>query len=176
MRASVWSEGQEAGNLEWEPDAYGVQVSLDCVLPSDPRILLRCYGRTDGEPLLIGLPEPQNGRLRLKRHLSRETLKAAGCLHAPPREFYLSDGTAPPARKAGMEKTVPAPETSVEQRVQTGDEVLDILLRTDGVQVEQTADGFILCCQFVRDTSFALAPVFALCEVNDGIATLHWRK
>lgn len=176
MRATVWSGEQEAGFLEWTPDAYGVQISLDCALPAEPQKLVRCYGQTEGEPLLIGLPEPVNGRLRLSRHLSRETLKGAGCLYAPPMKFYLSDGTVHPLRASEPEQAADEPEVPVPQRFRTGDEVLDVLLQADGVQVEQTAAGVVLRCPFACDAPFALAPVFTLCEVEDGSAVLQWPK
>jgi len=117
MRAEVLFDGAPVGELLWEPDAFGVQISLDCAIPCNPLILLRCYGQTSGKPFLIGLPEPQRGRLRLSRHLSRETLKQAGCLETPPTVFYLSDGsTPPPKKKLIMETSAEKPETKKEEK------------------------------------------------------------
>lgn len=96
MRQDVQYMGQPIGTILWETDGYGVQVSLDCAIPGDPLLLLRCYGQTQTTPFLIGLPEPLHGRLQLKRRLSRETLKEAGCLETPPTAFYLSENGAPP--------------------------------------------------------------------------------
>ena len=69
MQAEVRFRGSAVGRLEWLPDAYGVRIDLDCAIPCD--LLLRCYAAADGaRPLLVGLPEPVGGRLRLTRNLS----------------------------------------------------------------------------------------------------------
>lgn len=180
MQAEVYFAGQPAGTILWVPDAYGVQIELDCAMPDDGEKLLRCYGETDGRPLLIGLPEPVHGRLRLKRHLSRETLKAAGCDHAPPLRFYLSDSPQPPAAQPEAQPAPPrAPEnTPVQEQpaVRTGDEVLDRLLDSGTVQGEDEGASVMLRCAFAPDQPFALAPAFVLCTVENGHAALRWTK
>ena len=80
MQTEVYFAGGSVGKLDWEADARGVQVDLDCTLCGEGE-LLRCYGEwASGAVLRIGLPAPEDGRLRLRRRLSRETLKtrAAG--------------------------------------------------------------------------------------------------
>ncbi len=180
MQAEVYFAGQPAGTILWVPDAYGVQIELDCAMPDDREKLLRCYGETDGTPLLIGLPEPVHGRLRLKRHLSRETLKAAGCDHALPLRFYLSDSPQPPAAQPEAQPAPPrAPEnTPVQEQpaVRTGDEVLDRLLDSGTVQGEDEGASVLLRCAFAPDQPFALAPAFVLCTVENGHAALRWTK
>lgn len=188
MRAEVTYAGERAGWLSWEPDAYGVQVEVDCVLPPDAP-LLRCYGETGGAPLLVGLPAPENGRLQLQRHLSREMLKAAGCADGPPTVFYLAERPRPPdvpERMDGAEKAAkseppgeqptpdapPAPELSL----RTGDSVLDALLDSGEVCAECVQQGIRLHCAFAPDRPFALAPAFVLCRVEADEAVLDWTK
>ena len=176
MQAEVYFAGQPAGTSLWVPDAYGVQIELDCAMLDDGEKLLRCYGETDGTPLLIGLPEPVHGRLRLKRHLSRETLKAAGCDHAPPLRFYLSDSTQPPAAQPEEQPVLESAQAQEEPHVRTGDEVLDRLLDSGTVQGEDEGASVLLRCAFAPDQPFALAPAFVLCTVENGHAALRWTK
>ena len=176
MQAEVYFAGQPAGTILWVPDAYGVQTELDCAMPDDGEKLLRCYGKTDGAPLLIGLPEPVHGRLRLKRHLSRETLKAAGCDHAPPLRFYLSDSPQPPAAQPEEQPVLENAQAQEEPHVRTGDEVLDRLLDSGAVQGEDEGASVLLRCAFAPDQPFALAPAFVLCTVENGHAALRWTK
>lgn len=180
MRAAVMFDEREVGKIDWEPDAYGVQVTVDCAQPCDPLTLLRCYGLTAGEPLLIGLPEPKAGRLILTRHLSREMLKTAGCVELPPSGFYLSDGCSPiavpqPAAESKQEKSLPEAETTPEH-VRTGDAILDSLINQATVQTAQNGSEIILRCAFVSDQPFALAPVFVLAKVTDGQAVVQIKK
>ncbi len=186
MVAEVIFGHEKAGDIVWEADAYGVRITLDCTIPCDPLILLRCYGTTPNGPFLIGLPEPRHGRLKLTRRLSRETLKEAGCLDAPPSTFYLSDGSTPPPEPkpvtAGSEAvdeavetvTEPKPLTQKEKPVRTGDELLDMLLGSGMVQAKEDGNTVEISCTFTATEPFVLAPVFALCTVRDGKAILRW--
>lgn len=168
MVAEVWYEERVVGEIRWTPDAYGVQITLTCAIPCDPLVLLRCYGETDGKDLLIGLPEPQDGKLQLRRHLSKETLKAAGCLEEPPVEFYLSER----AGRVHKEKQSKSPAV----KLQTGDVILDALIDSGTVEARQEGDVLCLYCPFVPDAAFALAPAFVLCSVEKGKAVLRWTK
>lgn len=176
MQAEVYFAGQPVGTILWLPDAYGVQAELDCACPADAPALLRCYGETGGAPLLIGLPEPVDGRLRLARRLSRETLRAAGCIQAPPQRFYLSDS---PQRDRPADEPPqadePMPDTT-QNAVRTGDTVLDSLLDSGAVQAEPDGEAVVLRCVFASDQPFALAPAFVLCTVENGWAVLRWTK
>ncbi|MGI6181108.1 MAG: hypothetical protein ACOYIE_03420 [Agathobaculum sp.] len=175
MQAEIWYENRSTGTLEWEYDPYGVRITLDCAKPGKEETLLRCYGKTDGFPLLIGLPEPKGERLRLSRHLSRETLKAAGCLHRMPDFFYLSENGAMPAQKENraadaLENKSPAAAYT------TGDAVLDRLLSEEEISCRQQDACLELRCTFRPDKPFALAPIFALCSVQKEDAVLRWEK
>ena len=180
MKADVQYRGKPVGTLEWTEDAYGAAVTLDCAMPSDPLTLLRCYGRTgNGGNLLIGLPEPQGGRLRLKRRLTRETLKAAGCDHTVPQDFYLAlqpeEGTTEDRQEPPKEKPM-EPVTSAEPAAQTGEPLLDALIREGMVECERHGNDMLLSCPFLDDQPFALAPLFVLCSVESGRALLRWNS
>ncbi len=182
MVAEVIFGREKVGDIVWETDAYGVRITLDCTIPCDPLILLRCYGTTPNGPFLIGLPEPRHGRLKLTRKLSRETLKEAGCLETPPSAFYLSDSSTPPPEpkpvisryKVEENITGSQPRTQKEKPVHTGDELLDTLLESGMIQVQEDNGIVELSCAFTATEPFALAPVFALCTVRDAKAVLRW--
>lgn len=179
MRAEVTYAGNPAGWLLWEPDTYGVQVELDCDMPSGAP-LLRCYGETGHTPLLVGLPAPENGRLRLRRHLSRETLKDAGCADGPPAAFYLAErpnqpDIQMPQEQPTLQNAQPAPAPK-QLQLRTGDSVLDALLDRGEVYAERMKKGIRLRCSFSSDRPFALAPAFVLCRVEGDEAVLDWTK
>ena len=74
----------------------------------------------------------------------------------------------------------PAPSETAAQAadaaIQTGDAVLDTLLREGTVHAEQYAEGVRLRCPFASDRPFALAPAFVLCRVEGEEAILDWTK
>lgn len=181
MRAAVNYAGEQAGWLLWEPDAYGVQIEVDCEMPPDAP-LLRCYGETGGAPLLVGLPAPENGRLRLRRHLSKETLKAAGCMDGPPTAFYLAehplqkDDAVPHAKQPPQDAELSQAPDDARPPLRTGDAVLDALLDGGEVRAERRQEGLRLHCPFASDRPFALAPAFVLCRVEGDKAMLDWTK
>lgn len=173
------------GWLDWEPDGFGVRVAVDCEKPTGAPLLLRCYGDTGGQALLVGLLAPEDGRLRLRRRLTRETLKAAGCTDGPPKAFYLAERPMEagrlyePSLRAEPEKKEPLPQaadTSDARPLQTGDAVLDALLSDGAVRAERQGTGVRLRCTFAPDRPFALAPAFVLCRVEGGEAVLDWTK
>ena len=184
MQAEVYYAGEPVGTLEWTPDAYGVQVHLDCACPDSSGALLRCFAAGGAQTLRVGLPEPVDGRLRLTRHLSRETLRAAGYVQAVPTRFYLAVRPEeaklepPAAERASVPPAagpaVPADDPSPAPR--TGDAVLDALLDSGAVQAASDGDTLVLRCACAPDRPFALAPAFVLCTVENGLATLRWTK
>ncbi len=182
MRATVDYAGKTVGWLLWTPDAYGVQVEIDCDVPPGAP-LLRCYGEMSGAPLRIGLPAPENGRLRLQRHLSKETLKAAGCVDGPPTIFYLAEHPRQPDKPRSdtevlrkQPQSTPSSPASKPRLPRTGDAVLDALLEDGGVRAERIPEGVRLRCPFASDRPFALAPAFVLCRVEGDEAILDWTK
>ena len=163
MRADVFYNDTPIGSIDWTPDAHGVQVNLDCAVCGDE--ILRCYAVVCGTVLRVGLPAPEHGRLRLRRHLSRETLREAGC-EGEPERFYLA-----PAPEPLPQSNAPPAPTPV-----TGDAVLDALLSAGEVEIEQTENGLRLQCPFDPKKPFALAPAFVLCRVTGDTAVLEWKK
>ena len=163
MRADVFHNDTPIGTIEWETDSRGVQVVLDCALCGEGA-LLRCYAVCGGQTLRVGLPEPEGGRLRLRRRLSREMLREAGC-ETPPERFYLAL-TPETAQPVGASA---AP-------IGTGDAVLDALLSNENVQIQPTETGLRLQCPFDPQKPFALAPAFVLCRVEGKNAVLEWKK
>lgn len=182
MKAEVRYLGEPVGSLDWTNDAYGALVALDCALTGDPLALLRCYGQTaDGGALLIGLPEPRQGRLRLERRLSRETLKAAGCEHTMPQEFYLAlqpedRAPAPPQKQEDPPEPLQAAQQPEHALETTGEPLLDALIRQGEVQCEMQEGDAVVSCPFAHDQPFALAPAFVLCSVEAGRAALRWSR
>ena len=165
MQAEVYYAGEPVGTLEWTPDAYGVQVHLDCACPDSSGALLRCFAAGGAQTLRVGLPEPVDGRLRLTRHLSRETLRAAGYVQAVPTRFYLAvrpEGEKPKPPTGEQVPVPPAAEPAVPA--------------DDPSPVPRTGDTLVLRCACAPDRPFALAPAFVLCTVENGLATLRWTK
>ncbi len=163
MQAEVFYNDTLIGTIDWTPDVHGVQVNLDCAVCGDD--LLRCYAVFGENVLRVGLPAPEHGRLRLRRHLSRETLREAGCLGEPER-FYLAPAPEP----------LPQSNAPPELSLVTGDAVLDALLSAGEVQIEQTENGLRLQCPFDPKKPFALAPAFVLCRIEGNTAALEWKK
>lgn len=181
MQTEVDFAGGSVGKLDWKADAHGVQVDLDCTLCGRGE-LLRCYGEwASGAVLRIGLPAPEDGRLRLRRHLSRETLKMAGCPETVPQRVYLAAAPEPPViRRHPASKAEEIGQTAEPAQgdplvtAQTGDAVLDALLPAGVVQLEREGEVLRLSCPFASDRPFALAPAFVLCSVRGGRAELRW--
>lgn len=167
MQAEVFCNNTPVGTIDWTPDSRGVDISLDCAMCSTE--LLRCYGICGGNTLRIGLPAPENGRLRLHRHLSRETLRAAGCTSLPER-FYLAAAPETVSEPLPQSNAPPMPPLT------TGDTVLDAVLSAGNVQIQQTETGVRLQCPFDPKKPFALAPAFVLCRVQGSTAVLEWKK
>ena len=146
MRADVFCNNNPIGTIDWTPDACGVQVNLDCAVCGNE--LLRCYAVVNGNILRVGLPAPEHGRLRLRRHLSRQMLQEP-----------LPQSNAPP-----------------KPPLVTGDTVLDALLSSENVQIQPTETGLRLQCPFDPKKPFALAPAFVLCRTEGNTAVLEWKK
>lgn len=163
MRADVFHNDMLIGTIDWTPDAYGVEVNLDCTACGDE--LLRCYAVFGGNVLRVGLPAPEHGHLRLRRHLSREMLHEAGC-DGEPERFYLAPAPEP----------LPQSNAPPEPSPVTGDTVLDAILSSGDVQVQQTETGLRLQCPFDPKKPFALAPAFVLCRIEGNTAVLEWKK
>ena len=110
MRADVFCNNNPIGTIDWMPDACGVQVNLDCAVCGDE--LLRCYAVVNGNILRVGLPAPEHGRLRLRRHLSRQMLHETGSGRASIQRKR--------ADSADRDRTASAMSVRPEKAVRTG--------------------------------------------------------
>ena len=96
--------------MQVRDEGRAVWFRVDCRPPCELSRLLRCY--CEGSNFLIGVLEPVDGRLKLERRVSRETLRQAG-VEGLPSQFYLSDGGA----RTAQEETV---------EISTAEEVLEV--------------------------------------------------
>lgn len=98
------------GEVQVRDEGRAVWFRVDCRPPCELSRLLRCY--CEGSNFLIGVLEPVDGRLKLERRVSRETLRQAG-VEGLPSQFYLSDGGARTAQEETAE-------------ISTAEEVLEV--------------------------------------------------
>ena len=98
------------GEVQVRDEGRAFWFRVDCRPPCELSRLLRCY--CEGSNFLIGVLEPVDGRLKLERRVSRETLRQAG-VEGLPSQFYLSDGGA----RTAQEETV---------EISTAEEVLEV--------------------------------------------------
>ena len=164
MRADVFCNDNPIGTIDWTPDACGVQVNLDCAVCGDE--LLRCYAVVNGNILRVGLPAPEHGRLRLRRHLSRQMLHETGC-EGEPERFYLASAPEP----------LPQSNAPPEPPVVTGDTILDALLSNendaDSADRDRTASAMSVRPEKSRSHWH---PLFVLCRTEGNTAVLEWKK
>ncbi|RKJ74434.1 hypothetical protein D7X33_19430 [Butyricicoccus sp. 1XD8-22] len=108
------------GEVQVRDEGRAVWFRVDCRPPCELSRLLRCY--CEGSNFLIGVLEPVDGRLKLERRVSRETLRQAG-VEGLPSQFYLSDGGA----RTAQEETV---------EISTAEEVLEVTSGANGTAGE----------------------------------------
>ena len=89
MRFEISYRGQQAGWVIAQPDAHGILFRAESRVHT--MAVLRLYGIAAGQPLLIGVLEPENGRLSLARRITPDVLRRAG-VQQPPEVYYLEDG------------------------------------------------------------------------------------
>ena len=99
----TWKLPDDAVTVQKE--GHMVHFLVNCRPPCEPSRLLRCYGESAPQDLLVGVLEPRDGLLTLDRRISRETLRQAGIVENLPVRFYLSDGGA---RERAAETCPPA--------------------------------------------------------------------
>ncbi len=108
------------GEVQVRDEGRAVWFRVDCRPPCELSRLLRCY--CEGSNFLIGVLEPVDGRLKLERRVSRETLRQAG-VEGLPSQFYLSDGGARTAQEETAE-------------ISTAEEVLEVTSGATGTAGE----------------------------------------
>ena len=102
-RYEISYRGQQAGWVIAQPDAHGILFRAESRVHT--MAVLRLYGIAAGQPLLIGVLEPENGRLSLARRITPDVLRRAG-VQQPPEVYYLEDGQ--PGCKPEPEETAAA--------------------------------------------------------------------
>lgn len=151
MIFSVERLGETIGTVEIEQAPHGNTFSVDCAAVTGD--LLRCYGETEGAPLLLGVLEPMaDGRLRCKKTFSPLSFSQQ-CKSIPTRYFAAKDAAE-------------WPRSYVAPRFFSGDAVLDALLEDGELEAEETARGLRLRCVFARDRPFALCCAATACEIK----------
>lgn len=105
------------GETEVRDEGTAVWFRVRCKPPCEASRLLRCYGEAEPKDLLIGVLEPQNGRLTLERRISRESLRQSG-IHELPTRFYLSDGGARESPAPTPPEEKPAAGTASEKNAE----------------------------------------------------------
>ena len=154
MEQDVRYGGSIVGKVSLTRQTQGICWEAVCPLQTGDGVL-RLYGVYPGKPpLRIGVLEPQEDGLRLKRTLSWDTLRQAGynadCL---PERYVLADRAGPPA--------------------DTGDERLDALIASGAAECRPQADGWQVRAPFRAGGECPLAFALTACMLCDGEAVLH---
>ena len=100
--------GERAGTLT--ESQSGLYTVFEARLPEDPGGLVRLYVHGGGESACLGLMEPQNGGLFLRRRLSALERRAL-----PAAIDYASDAPTPSgeAPASSLHNTDPSPQTTL---------------------------------------------------------------
>lgn len=147
MDFPVYWCGELVGVVAVSETPYAYTFDMRCPLVTTE--ILRGYGVTADAPLRIGVLEPQNDVLVLKRTVTRQSV--GGVL---PQKYYLSNQQA--ALNTPLWNT----------KNPTGDALLDFVLQNGAVQAERLQGVLQLTCPFDSSKPFALAFAFALCAVE----------
>lgn len=166
MVFAVQRRGETVGTVEVTEEPRGYTFLVDCV--GGTLDIVRCYGKTEREPLLLGVLEPQEGRLRCKRTITRQSLAAHG--GSVPQTYYLYGGPAdmPASTAASIEPQKQKPVEAA--HVWTLDPAIDAALQSGGAVAEEMVYGLRLKCVFDPQKPFALAFAAGIChlEQKDG--------
>lgn len=150
MVFAVQRRGSTVGSVTVTEGARAVTFEVDCA--GGAMEIVRCYGVTGNEPLLIGVLEPEDGKLRCKRTITQQSLKAHG--GQIPKEYYLY---------GGPEDT---PCTKRKDMVWTLDPDIDAALEHGTIFAEETAYGLCLRCEFSNDKPFTLCFAAPACHIE----------
>lgn len=147
----------------------GPRVQIEAERPADSRGLYKVWLHGDqGGKLLLGTLAPEGGQLRLRRTLSVDTLKQAGCWPRFRAESPLAFAFDGPDK--GRWYCERHPERLVE------DPVLRARL-SDPMLCRKGTDGFSLAAPFRTDRPVRLDALFCLARAErwDGQLHLVWR-
>lgn len=136
----------EWGSIQTEPCGQNVRFYAEGKKTDK---VWRIWGILDEkEPLLIGVPEPENEHMVLRRTLSQEFLSRCGYWPSLPERYVI--GESP-------ELAFPFAE-----RKQTK--------QSAAIQTETRGDYQILRCSFAPDRPFLLAYLFCFCRIHGATA------
>lgn len=77
------------GTIEMQKQSTSAVFTAQC---EQTDRVMRVWGISDGrEPLLIGIPEPDGGCMRLKKRISAELLKNCGYWDEPPESYIAGE-------------------------------------------------------------------------------------
>lgn len=162
VRFPIIYRGKDAGWVAVQQDGRGMMFEAES--PVRTLAVLRLYGLTGADPLLIGVLEPENGILRLRRRITPEALRTAG-VQQPPAQYYLEDGQ--PGCRPDWKKTDAISEEKTEKApIQTGDMLLDHLITSGTVSCVADADGWTLQAPFVPGRAHPLHFALTACMIK----------
>ncbi len=158
MEFAVHRNGESVGTVTVTETGSQILFEMMCSLFTTE--VLRCYGlRAPAPPLLIGIPEPQQGRLYFQKKLSKQSI--AGAL---PTSYVLLDATQELPTTA---TSLPATEDPSQERLfHTGDALLDIILLEQSVQVQQKGASLHISCPFDAQKPLPLLPLAVICQLE----------
>ena len=191
-RYEISYRGQQAGWVIAQPDAHGILFRAESRVHT--MAVLRLYGIAAGQPLLIGVLEPENGRLSLARRITPDVLRRAG-VQQPPEVYYLEDGQ--PGCKPEPEETAAAeqpPELSLSAQagaeagaasqpskpslsahLQTGDALLDALIAAGKAECTKEGEMLLVRTPFLPGQQNPMNFALTACHLEDGNAVLSYK-
>lgn len=164
MRFPVEYRGQEAGFVEATQDIYGIQFEATCTLHTQE--VVRLYAQAEERSFKIGVLEPDNEGLRLKRLWTPETLRSLQITELP-RRYYIDDGHPGCAPQMGSRAASLPQDPQMLQAVEKG------------AVWQEDAEGGWLRAPFDSQQEQPLAFVLTACEIQKGedgyVAAFHWK-
>lgn len=161
VRFPIVYRGQDAGWVIVQTGGHGMIFAAES--PVRTLAVLRLYGLTETGPLLIGVLEPENGMLKLKRRITPEALRAAG-VRQPPTRYYLEDGQ--PGCRPEENPAAPDKKKAADGPLRTGDALLDRLLEAGIADGTETTDGWTIRMPFAPGRANALAFALTACTIE----------
>ena len=164
MRFPVEYRGQEAGFVKATQDIHGMQFEATCTLHTQE--VVRLYAQAEERSFKIGVLEPENGGLHLKRLWTPETLRSFQITKLL-RRYYIDDG------RPGCTPQTQNRATSLPQDPQMLQAV------EKGAVWQEDAEGGWLRAPFDSQQEQPLAFVLTACEIqkeeNGYVAAFHWK-
>ena len=163
MRADVFCNNNPIGTIDWTRTPAACRVNLDCAVCGNE--LLRCYAVVNGNILRVGLPAPEHGRLRLRRHLSRQMLHETGCEGNP-------SGSISRLRRSLCRRAMRRPSRRLSPEIRSWTRFYP----AKTCRFSRPRPDCVCNVRSTRKKPFALAPVFVLCRTEGNTAVLEWKK